>query len=255
MHYLKTIKYSTTSLKKMNKTNNDEWPRGQQVQQVQAPYYRRSSISNPSTKGNTIDAAGGGPGGPVTIDDTSGGLGDPKFWIKTMRRRGGCNVCKEARELCKGCKNCNYENCGNCDNEEIHDLKEYKSHEECICNSKGLELLLEKKNAKMELEKLVHSLYLRREQKSPGKRYSPGERRRYGCFQPDFICILFKEFMNPIPDIPSNYISDWPWKWFLNEEKELERERWKEGLIRCPCGCSGWTHWEEEEEEEFMHWH
>ena len=196
----------------------------------------------------TVGAAGGGP------SDVSIWRRGKEFWrVVRNQRRGGCNVCKEARELCKGCKNCNYENCGNCDNEEIHDLKESKSNKECICNSKGLELLEKKKKATAENHKLVHSLYLRREQKSPGKRYSPGERRRYGCFQPDFIWVIFRKFMNPIPDIPSNYISDWPWRWFLNEEKELERERWKEGLIRCPCGCPGWIHWEEE--EEFMHWH
>ena len=102
---------------------------------------------------------------------------------KASSEKRGCNICKEARKLL------------NC-------------YEECICDSEFLELLLDKKDAIEENYKLVHSLYLIREQKSPGERYNPKERRKYGCLQPDFIWAIFQKFMNPIPDIPPNYISD-----------------------------------------------
>ena len=146
-------------------------------------------------------------GCPVTIDDNStiGYLdlllknieedaSSNKYYIldlllknieeeKASSEKRGCNICKEARKLL------------NC-------------YEECICDSEFLELLLDKKDAIEENYKLVHSLYLIREQKSPGERYNPKERRKYGCLQPDFIWAIFQKFMNPIPDIPPNYISD-----------------------------------------------
>jgi hypothetical protein len=211
------------------------WPRGQQVQALS---------SNLSAKDDAAAAASG----PVTIDN-SGGLGDLNFWAKKM----GCNICKEARYLCSGCKNCNYEKCGNCAtaflSEEMHNLFKNNSYDECICHMEGLELLFKKKEAIKENRKLVHSLYLRREQNSLGERYDNNIRRRYGCLQPDFIWVIFRKFMNPIPDIPPNYISDWPQRLIeLEEEAEREEEEdkmWQHGFIRCPCGCPYWIHWSE----------
>ena len=55
--------------------------------------------------------------------------------------------------------------------------------------------------------------------------------------------------MKPIPDIPSNYISDWRLRLIEKREKEdeaEEKEMAKRGLIRCPCGCQFWIPWQDE---------
>jgi len=208
---------------------------------------KNKNSTNPSTTAAAAD------GGPVTIDGNSNKrvrLDDPNFWMKKMMQmKRGCNICKEARKLCKGCKYGSHKNCMNCYNEDIHCLFKYNSYEKCICDNECLELLLEKKEAIEENRKLVHSLYLIREQKSPGERYNPKEGRRYGCLQPDFIWVIFRKFMNPIPDIPSNYISDRELRLIEKREKEdeaEEEEMAKRGLIRCPCGCQFWIPWQDE---------
>ena len=247
------------------------WQRGQQVQAAAAAsdvdniWQRGQQVQAPSSNLSAKDDAAATASGPVTIDN-SGGLGDLNFWAKKMGCKCnicmGCNICKEARYLCSGCKNCNYEKCGNCAtaflSEEMHNLFKNNSYDECICHMEGLELLFEKKEAIKENRKLVHSLYLRREQNSLGERYDNNIRRRYGFLQNDFIWVIFRKFMNPIPDIPPNYISDWPQRLeelereAEREEEEEEDEMWQHGLIRCPCGCPYWIHWSETPELDSM---
>jgi hypothetical protein len=250
------LMFSIIQYKKTHNTMNDIWQRGATV--------------GAAGGGAAGGGAAGGGGRPST--GAAGGGGRPsdgyirrrgnKFQAERRnQKRRGCIVCKEARELCKTHRRCYdddnyYSHCneyGN--NEDIHDLLKYNSDAECICNCDGLEKLLEKKETIEENRKLVYSLYLIREQKSPGERYSIyQDRKRYGFLKYDFIWMIFRKFMNPIPDIPTDYISDWPRRWSSNKEEKEEEEMAQKGFIHCPCGCSYWIHWKEDTYD-FRHRH
>ena len=168
------------------------WKRGQQVQ-------------SPSTEVNTVNVGEG------RLSDT---------WEKMLQRKMGCIHCIKVRDMCKGCnKEDNYRYCANCNDEDEHWFLKSKNNQKCICNSECLELLLEKKKAIEERYNLVLWLYLIREQKSAGKKYTTSERRKYGCLQPDFIYVLFRPYLDSAPyNIPLYYLSTWISRW--NEERE-----------------------------------
>ncbi len=229
--------------------NAKVWPRGQNVQPPSRSrtYLGMSNITEPdvlkefynnfsvATDNNNKMAAGGGQ--------------IPK---EEMTRE--CNVCKKARELCKEhkyCGDCSYEhpwflneecddychyyNCNYCNNEEIHHLLKSNSNKKCICDRKGLELLLDKNKVIAERYRNVLSLYLIRKNYEKNNRHNK-EKYRYGFLEPNFIWGMFREYTEGVKEeIPEDYITDWPWKWFDN--KEDEREMWEEEQRRWECGC------------------
>ncbi|MBT7896604.1 MAG: hypothetical protein HN564_06365 [Flavobacteriales bacterium] len=197
----------------IQKSNNNMWPIG--------------LWTIPSTEVNTVNVGIG------RLSDT---------WENMLKRQMGCTLCKEFRDMCKGCnKEDNHAYCANCKNEYEHRFFKSKNNQKCICNSECLELLLEKKKAIEERYNLVLWLYLIREQKSAGKKYTTSERRKYGCLQPDFIYVLFRPYLDSAPyNIPLDYLSTWINRWYeerWNEEREEEYRRWRQ---------------EEEEEEEYQ---
>ena len=148
------------------------------------------------------------------------------FWTPHKRRRG-CIVCEEARWLCKRHEYCYYDDddtsCNYCKNHEIHHLLRFNSNKECICDCKGLELLLEKKKVIEEKKNIVYWLYLMR--KNCEEENRNGEKYRYGFLEPNFICMMFGKYTEGVKEeIPPDYITDWPWEWFYKEEDEYYKK-------------------------------
>jgi len=127
-----------------------------------------------------------------------------------------------------------------------------------------------------ELIHLIKWLSLIREHKSPTERYSPGERRKYGLLEHNFMCIMFgphiKELVSDDSDSDSGFDSWFHWRCTscehknckdssythadycddCNEMKTLDSQQW----VCSDCGhmnyyqdddwsnhCKGCTHW------------
>ncbi len=177
MHYLKIIKYSTTSLKKMNNPPRSRTCSNMSDMSDITEYVYNEFAATAADNSNRNEmAAGGGPG------------------------RTSCTCCAT------------------------------------LSSSSILERI-----------HLIKWLSLIREQKSPGERYSPGEIRKYGFLELNFMCIMFgphiKELVSDDSDSDSDSDSSFD---------SLDSQQW----VCIDCGymnyyqpddwsnhCKGCTHW------------